>query len=293
MVVQEETQERRGRKRNVKERLGARQERPGAQLLAQGTPHEVADLDPLVVQGGTDDELGTHIAERLHEQKEEMIVGLVETIGRQAALNLFEKTQLVEAEGGMMIKNGSRRRTPGGCFLQLLRETDHPDIDKEKVKKFFNNAQRQEQREMLTARKKKKKKNFEKEMEDFLKAKKAAATADAKRKSKEGEMAVDGETKAEDMENDDILDKEDTDDEDESLKPLPNILSLIAETISHPNGRVSDAKDSDHEGDMEEPPGLQKFVEPEAPPNSVERPIQEYDDDFLKTTDETEGIELF
>merc|ERR1711874_636807 len=214
-------------------------------------------------------------------------------IGRQAALNLFEKTQLVEAEGGMMIKNGSRRRTPGGCFLQLLRETDHPDIDKEKVKKFFNNAQKQEQRQMLKARKKKKKKNFEKEMEDFLKAKKAAAKA---AKVKEGEMAVDGDTKVEDMENDDILDKDDSDDDDESLKPLPNFLSLIAETISEPKGRTDNGgRDVKASGNVEEMEGpeIQKFEEPEAPPNSVERPLQDYDDDFLKTTDETEGIELF
>jgi len=285
-----EEKERRGRKRNVRDRLGQKQDRRRSetQLLAQGTPHEIVDLDPAVVHDGSDEDLGTHMAARLHEQKEEMIVRLIEIIGRGPAVGLFEKTQLIEAEGGMMIKNGSRRRTPGGCFLQLLRETDHPEIDKEKVRAFFNDAQKQEQRQMLKAKKKKKKKNFEKEMEDFLKAKKAAAKA---AKAKEAEMAVDGDSKVEEMD-DDILDKDDSDDDDGSLKPLPNILSLIAETISEPKGG-GDVKSGHSNVDEMEDPEIQKFVEPEAPPNSVERPLQDYDDDFLKTTDETEGIELF
>ena len=41
---------------------------------------------------------------------------------------------------------------------------------------------------------------------------------------------------------------------------------------------------------------MEPFVEPEAPPNSVERPLNPYegdDDDFLVANCDTEDIELF
>lgn len=43
------------------------------------------------------------------------------------ALELYKRTQQIESEGGMMIKNGSRRRTPGGLYLQLLRDISRED----------------------------------------------------------------------------------------------------------------------------------------------------------------------
>lgn len=47
-------------------------------------------------------------------------------IGEEKALELFEATRGIEASGGMMIADGSRRRTPGGVFMTLFK-TD-PDI---------------------------------------------------------------------------------------------------------------------------------------------------------------------
>ena len=38
------------------------------------------------------------------------MVGVVDLVGGQVALELFQKTQKIESEGGMMIKNGERRR---------------------------------------------------------------------------------------------------------------------------------------------------------------------------------------
>ena len=71
------------------------------------------------------------------------MVGVVDLVGGQVALELFQKTQKIESEGGMMIKNGERRRTPGGVFLHLLREmTDDPRVDPKKVKQFFAQSQK-------------------------------------------------------------------------------------------------------------------------------------------------------
>ena len=61
---------------------------------------------------------------------------MVELVGRDVALDLFQQTRKIEGGGGMMIKNGSRRRTPGGLYLQLLRDRAKEDhrIDEIKVR---------------------------------------------------------------------------------------------------------------------------------------------------------------
>jgi hypothetical protein len=46
---------------------------------------------------------------------------------------LFKETQKIEHVGGMMIKNGARRRTPGGVFLHLLRQLKDPLVDPKKA----------------------------------------------------------------------------------------------------------------------------------------------------------------
>lgn len=42
-------------------------------------------------------------------------------VGAEKAVALFESTRRIEASGGMMVADGSRRRTPGGVFVALLR----------------------------------------------------------------------------------------------------------------------------------------------------------------------------
>ena len=62
-----------------------------AQLKTQGVlqdlgvPLELADLNKDVVEKGTDKEFGEEIAAKLYEPKVDMIVGVVEVIGRKAA----------------------------------------------------------------------------------------------------------------------------------------------------------------------------------------------------------------
>jgi len=105
-------------------------------LLDHGKPLQLDDLNTEVLEKGTDEELGKEISKKLQEPKVEMIVGVVGVIGREAAADTFKKTKTVESEGGMMIRNGARRRTAGGTFLQLLRENPH--IDQERVVSFFD-----------------------------------------------------------------------------------------------------------------------------------------------------------
>lgn len=62
------------------------------------------------------------IAQALGESNVGLIRAIVETIGIERAQSLLGKALVVEAAGGMMTKDNSRRRSPGGVFFALARE---------------------------------------------------------------------------------------------------------------------------------------------------------------------------
>lgn len=62
-------------------------------------------------------------------------VRVVNTLGPDLSIKLFKETQKIESDGGMLIVNGMRRRTPGGVFLFLLKNCD--DISKQQKKDIF------------------------------------------------------------------------------------------------------------------------------------------------------------
>lgn len=55
-------------------------------------------------------------------------------------MKLFKETQKIESDGGMLIVNGMRRRTPGGVFLFLLKNCD--DVNKKQKKEIFQEEAR-------------------------------------------------------------------------------------------------------------------------------------------------------
>lgn len=62
-------------------------------------------------------------------------VRVVNILGRELSIKLFKETQKIESDGGMLIVNGMRRRTPGGVYLFLLKNCD--DISKKQKKDIF------------------------------------------------------------------------------------------------------------------------------------------------------------
>ncbi len=223
------------------------------------------------------------MATKLSEPKTQLIVGVVELVGRQVALELFDRTRKTESEGGMMIKNGERRRTPGGIFLQLLRDDAATDerIDDKKVKHFFAQCNRPHHQK---AKGRRAKEAFGTELELY---KKLSLERKKKEEQQEAEMAVDKQ-----------------EEDEEELKPLPDILSTISKRFeeatkgeaSKPSSSTTPAGEVE-EGELAEgaEKKLEAFVEPEAPPNSVERverTISAYDEDEFLNND-TEDIELF
>lgn len=65
---------------------------------------------------------------------------IVNIIGRELPIRLFKETQKIESDGGMLIVNGWRRRTPGGVFLFLLKNCD--DVNKKQKKEIFQEETR-------------------------------------------------------------------------------------------------------------------------------------------------------
>lgn len=67
-------------------------------------------------------ETAAMIADTLNERQAPVrhsIVRIVQAIGRTQARELLAKTLEIEQNGGMMLPDNSRRRTPGGVFFYL------------------------------------------------------------------------------------------------------------------------------------------------------------------------------
>lgn len=71
------------------------------------------------------EDLAKDIANKLYEEKEELILKAINILGKQKAIDIFNKVKDIEADGGMMIMNQTRRRTPGGVYLFLVRHDYH------------------------------------------------------------------------------------------------------------------------------------------------------------------------
>jgi len=73
--------------------------------------------------------LATEIARQLRERAavpRATIARAVAALGEERARALLAKTQRTEAAGGLLLPDGSRRRTPGGVFFHLVRQTATP-----------------------------------------------------------------------------------------------------------------------------------------------------------------------
>ncbi|XP_062985541.1 phosphorylated adapter RNA export protein [Elgaria multicarinata webbii] len=110
------------RKRSIKNRLGERQE-----MNYKGR-YEITEEDP-------EEKVADEIAYRLCEPKKDLIIRVVKIIGKKKSIELLMETAEVEQNGGLFIMNGTRRRTPGGVYLNLLKNT--PSVTGEQIKEIF------------------------------------------------------------------------------------------------------------------------------------------------------------
>lgn len=128
------------RKRSAKERLG-----PRAEMDVKGR-YEITEDD-------SEDTVVDEIAYRLQEPKKDLIERVVKVLGTKKAIELLGETATLEECGGVYTLDGSRRRTPGGVYLNLLKNT--PSITKAQVRKIFLDEQHKEIKNKKAAQKRK------------------------------------------------------------------------------------------------------------------------------------------
>lgn len=141
-------------RQNVKLRLGKR--RNSMEVDGhKGSVRIIADLSTTV--DSTDEDVATDITDKLCEKKDLLIRRVVDIIGKEKAIDFFQKTKKIEEDGGMLIMNGSRRRTAGGVYLWLVKNDDH--IPQEKIREIFYIDKREhvEQKKKIHADEKRKK----------------------------------------------------------------------------------------------------------------------------------------
>ncbi|XP_030559991.1 phosphorylated adapter RNA export protein [Drosophila novamexicana] len=112
----------------VKNRLGQRSRSRRGHSSTSGSsdnssePRHILDLND--TSGRDPSDVAREMANKLYEEKDELLVRVIQVLGIDVPLELYKETQRIEADGGMMINNGRRRRTPGGVFLFLLKHHD-------------------------------------------------------------------------------------------------------------------------------------------------------------------------
>ena len=69
---------------------------------------------------------GETLAAILQEPKVPLLRQVLRTLGQDRCAAILADTLTSEANGGMLTKDGTRRRTPGGVFFQLVKERATP-----------------------------------------------------------------------------------------------------------------------------------------------------------------------
>lgn len=65
------------------------------------------------------------IASKLKETRRDLLFNVVKTLGDVMALRFLNETLDIESAGGLMTSSNSRRRTPGGVFFHLIKNSKH------------------------------------------------------------------------------------------------------------------------------------------------------------------------
>ncbi|XP_044263188.1 phosphorylated adapter RNA export protein [Tribolium madens] len=128
--------------------------RPKSQDRAKGHSRNIIDLT--VTASNTPEEIAKDIANKLFEEKEELILRVLNTLGIEKTFSIFKETKRIEEEGGMLIMNQTRRRTPGGVFLFLVRHDN--DLTQEQKNNIFDDEKEKSKIMMKKKQKKKLKK---------------------------------------------------------------------------------------------------------------------------------------
>ncbi|XP_052865504.1 phosphorylated adapter RNA export protein isoform X2 [Anopheles cruzii] len=157
------------RRISAKQRIGKRNSTDtNSDDSGQSAPRHIPDLN--LDDECSNEKFATELAEKLCEKQKDLLLRVVEVLGKVIPLKLFKETQKIEADGGMLVMKGWRRRTPGGVFLFLLKHCE--DVDNEQKKQIFLETKKAKQKEWKLA----KANNRDKKVEELKKTLNRQAT---------------------------------------------------------------------------------------------------------------------
>ncbi|GAB6019904.1 hypothetical protein CHUAL_001439 [Chamberlinius hualienensis] len=122
-----------------------------------------------VTAESSETEVVTAITTILREPKEDLISKVVSVLGKEKALQILRMTEDIEAKHGMMTADNSRRRTPGGVYLLLIRNDRH--VTKDQMDRIFEEDRRKDalnKKQIIKAvRRRKALENMEAQLDDM------------------------------------------------------------------------------------------------------------------------------
>ncbi|KAL1513673.1 hypothetical protein ABEB36_003052 [Hypothenemus hampei] len=107
-----------------------------SQNQVKGNPRKIPNLE--VDENSKEEDIVKDIASKLNEERDDLILKVIQVMGKSTCIEKFKETQQIESEGGMPIMNLTRRRTPGGVFLYLVRN-DY-NITPDQINQIFAEA---------------------------------------------------------------------------------------------------------------------------------------------------------
>ncbi|XP_014285512.1 phosphorylated adapter RNA export protein [Halyomorpha halys] len=96
-------------------------------------------IKPIKVDESSVESIVDQISENLREPNKELISEIITALGVDRAMQYYNKTRIIEQQGGLYCKDGSRRRKPGGVFFHLIY---HDTTVSECIKQIFSNEAR-------------------------------------------------------------------------------------------------------------------------------------------------------
>lgn len=96
-------------------------------------------IKPINEDNNSVENIVDQISENLREPNKELIGEIITALGVVRTMQYYNKTRMIEQQGGLYCKDGSRRRKPGGVFFHLI---FHDTSVSETIKQIFNNEAR-------------------------------------------------------------------------------------------------------------------------------------------------------
>ncbi|KAK2704521.1 phosphorylated adapter RNA export protein-like isoform X2 [Artemia franciscana] len=143
-----------------KERRGVKRGHRKPKKKIQSKNDGARYLQPLVTTAeNKNEEVAKDIQTKLFENNYDLIENIVNTLGKEAAIRLYNETRDVEEMGGLKTVDNYRRRTSGGVFFFLVRKDDNFPMNL--VTEIF----KPHNKKMASLKKRMKMKKFKEELE--------------------------------------------------------------------------------------------------------------------------------